>query len=932
MNISEEEFAPPPSGDPLDPLVGRNCALDLFDRALAGVRDGQPAMIEFVADPGTGKTRLLREVAARARRAGVPVLAAAGRDGHQVGQALAALTDEPSAPVRAGGPLLLLLDDLHSASPATATLLRRLAQAPPPGLLWVTAYRPRQMPSCVTTALAAGIHLSRRAVTLTPLDPASVAALLGLVEGRAAQRVHVLSGGVPRYVLAYRPGALDGPVAALRGLPAELPVDVTGAVQLDLDALTDEQRQMLEAVSVCPNGFEPALAAALADRGPEVTSDLLDALVAADLLRTDPTEASTLRFRHEVDRTVVYRALSPGRRRRLHATAARVLRELGHPVTRYAEHLSASGQCAEPATADALIEAAESGLVPRLDAIRWLTNVQRLLPAAEVTEPRRTRLEFAMADALVGAGQLRQARTLLQELTRRPLADRDQRLRAVAARARVERLLGRPFDAYALLLPYRDGRVEPHSQFLLTVEAAIAGALCAAPDAAEHARSLSLLAERTGSAVSSTTAAVVQSFVAAYTDCGIRVPETLDRASSEVDAFADTDLARHPDLLALLGWAEYFHERERSALHHFDRALDICCRAGLVALTPWLLVGRCAVTARLGSLDRARVEGEDAEEVAVAMGIDPMVALARAYRAIAVAWRSGPKAARHLADTAVLDASTRRENWYDGASQRVSVRLRFLAGDRAGSTSTLLRACGGDGLDQVELTNRACWASALAEMAHKAGRCDEARRWLDVAEGYAERLGLRGQTALTRTARARLTLEADPRCAAELAAAAADSFASLGWRLEEASARLVRARALCEAREWSAAEVELAETRRIAELVDSPPLRRSVAGEQSRAAGAAGRLPAAAAGGELTLTRREWDIARLVAAGASNAEAADQVYVTVKTVEAHLTRIFRKTGVSSRAGLAALLVSRAVDPRSAVEDRGSATRRARFER
>ncbi|SCF12011.1 ATP-, maltotriose-and DNA-dependent transcriptional regulator MalT [Micromonospora coriariae] len=920
MNTSEEDLAPAASGDPLEPLVGRNCALDLFDRALTGVRDGQPTMIEFVGDPGTGKTRLLREVAARARRAGVPVLAAAGRDGGQVQGALASLLDASATP------LLLLVDDLHTVSPATAALLGRLAQVPPPGLLWVTAYRPRQMPSCATAALAAGIYLSRRAVTLSPLDPASVAALLGLPEGRAARRVHLLSGGVPRYVLAYRPGALDGPVAALRGLPTELPVDVTGAVQLDLDGLTDEQRQMLEVVSVCPGGFEPALAGALAGRGPEVTSDLLDALVAADLLRTDPAEASTLSFRHEVDRTVVYRSLSPGRRRRLHATAASVLRDAGHPVGRYAEHLSASGQCAEPATADALIEAAESALAPRLDAIRWLTNVQRLLPAAEFTEPRRTRLEFAMADALVGAGHLRQARTLLQELTRRPLGDCDQRLRALAARARVERLLGRPFDAYALVLPHRDERVAPRSRFLLSTEAAIAGVLSGSVDAAEHARGLDLLAAQTGEPVCATTAAVVQSFVAAYSDCGIPVPETLDRASSEVDALADTDLAQHPDLLALLGWAEYFHERERSALHHFDRALDICCRSGLVALTPWLLVGRCAVTARLGNLERARVEGEDAEEVAVAMGVDPLVALARAYRAIAVAWRGGPAAARQLADAAVLDAGTRRGNWYDGASQRVAARLRFLAGDRAGSTSALLRACGGDGLDQVELTNRACWASALAEMAHKAGRRDTAARWLTVAERYAERLGLRGQSALTGTARARLTLEADPRRAAELAAAAADTFATLGWRLEEASARLVRARALCEAREWAAAEVELAETRRIAELVDSPPLRRAVAGEQSRAAGAAGRLPDAVHGGELTLTRREWDIARLVAAGASNAEAADQVYVTVKTVEAHLTRIFRKTGVSSRAGLAALLVSGGVNHRGSGEDRGSARR------
>ena len=37
--------------------------------------------------------------------------------------------------------------------------------------------------------------------------------------------------------------------------------------------------------------------------------------------------------------------------------------------------------------------------------------------------------------------------------------------------------------------------------------------------------------------------------------------------------------------------------------------------------------------------------------------------------------------------------------------------------------------------------------------------------------------------------------------------------------------------------------------------------------------------------------------------------------MTVKTVEAHLTRIFRKTGVSSRAALAALLATGAVNYR-----------------
>jgi len=42
---------------------------------------------------------------------------------------------------------------------------------------------------------------------------------------------------------------------------------------------------------------------------------------------------------------------------------------------------------------------------------------------------------------------------------------------------------------------------------------------------------------------------------------------------------------------------------------------------------------------------------------------------------------------------------------------------------------------------------------------------------------------------------------------------------------------------------------------------------------------------------------------QLVASGVSNGEVAERLFVTVKTVEAHLTRIFRKLGVSSRVGL-----------------------------
>ena len=55
------------------------------------------------------------------------------------------------------------------------------------------------------------------------------------------------------------------------------------------------------------------------------------------------------------------------------------------------------------------------------------------------------------------------------------------------------------------------------------------------------------------------------------------------------------------------------------------------------------------------------------------------------------------------------------------------------------------------------------------------------------------------------------------------------------------------------------------------------------------------------------LTATEARIARAVAAGASNREIAERTYVSVKTVEATLTRIYRKLDLRSRTELTALL-------------------------
>jgi DNA-binding NarL/FixJ family response regulator len=52
------------------------------------------------------------------------------------------------------------------------------------------------------------------------------------------------------------------------------------------------------------------------------------------------------------------------------------------------------------------------------------------------------------------------------------------------------------------------------------------------------------------------------------------------------------------------------------------------------------------------------------------------------------------------------------------------------------------------------------------------------------------------------------------------------------------------------------------------------------------------------------LNETEWRVAELAAQGLSNQEIAQRAFLSVKTVEANLTRVYRKLGIRSRAGLA----------------------------
>jgi DNA-binding NarL/FixJ family response regulator len=114
---------------------------------------------------------------------------------------------------------------------------------------------------------------------------------------------------------------------------------------------------------------------------------------------------------------------------------------------------------------------------------------------------------------------------------------------------------------------------------------------------------------------------------------------------------------------------------------------------------------------------------------------------------------------------------------------------------------------------------------------------------------------------------------------------------------------LRRARRLLDARKV------LREAHRIFEGLGARPWADRVARELV-ASGARSRRPVSNAFGGLEgLTPQELQIARAVAGGKNNAEVSAALFVSRKTVEAHLTRIYRKLEIHSRVELTRVLLA-----------------------
>ncbi|MEU7766189.1 AAA family ATPase [Nocardia sp. NPDC049190] len=372
-------------------LVGRASHLQRMDKVLADARSGSAGAVIVWGEPGIGKTRLVSEWCERAVAAGSEVLAGRGSESEQevpfgmVVQALderfAALDSQVVAKVgpnrmaelaavlpslsRGGGqsarrleverfefhravrfafdqlarrkPIVLALDDVHWADPASVELIGHLLRHSVPGLVLVLAYRPRQAPRLLVDAvLQAARESSVCELELAPLTLAEAAEALGARPDSAlAGALHFESGGNPFYLeqLARSSGKLlpipraGGAAGKEAGISVALRMTITN----ELSGLVSDTLRVLQAGAVAGDPFDLDLVTAIVESEQHRVLRSLDELVAVDLVRPTKTPGR-FRFRYPIVRRVVYDEAMPGWRYSAHKQAAEALGRRGASV------------------------------------------------------------------------------------------------------------------------------------------------------------------------------------------------------------------------------------------------------------------------------------------------------------------------------------------------------------------------------------------------------------------------------------------------------------------------------------------------------------------------------------------------------------------------------------------------------------------------
>ena len=947
-------------------FLGRAAELSTFDRLLTGASEGAPAAVLVGGDAGIGKTTLVAEAA---RRREVPLLVGRSVPMAGETIPLAPLTellrsvrrrwpevldsDPDFAPLRdwltpGSGPstgpagmlfgpvldllramtstqtLLVVIEDLHWADPVTWDLFDYVARNLTDEALVLTGtYRANEVGADVTQR--------RRLGELARVPNVHRVHLGGLERDDIAARIASRLDAPPPVDL------VDAIVARGQGNPfftdelvsahlagETIPAILSDLIATDLAELGDPAQKVAAIVATAGHDTNHGVVAALADLDETVLEAALRELIDAQLLVID-AESSAYRFRHALIGEVVYDGLLPSERVRLHRGLAGILQaqppsELAR-ADRAAElsfHLDRANDI--PAAFTALLAAADANAAfSPAAAYRQLERALELWDQAGEVAKNESRADRIWQTADLATATVGNARAV--EILERAAPYGPPSRGEAWAHERFGRALwgsgrlddsAREYEMAARLI--EQGVSEPG------LGATMAGLgqgelMFKHYDAAENwaTRAIELLgapdvdpvgwsmAQRVRGVISihrgevENGAALCRESIAAAPSAQTRALATLyygvglvgagcyhDALTLALDAVAEAQVTG-----VEASFAPYIDAVAAEALVHlgrWDEAESILARQAGRATLPVGHIRRACVRAMLA----ARRGDEDGTSSALAEGasypIDP--------------WH------RVFLDLAIADALTILGDWpaaVEMASRGWESTIEYLPQLGAQFLRYYAVAIVEDTLDSVARREEIDAAHVAADILRRVDETSAAFRSPEALEGRDVAANL----ADARASATRLT-GAD----ADAWARAASRWDELDQPLSAATARMHEAEAAASAGEAARATDALQAAHKTATDLGAPLLLSAIDAVSRRTRISVEpvtptRLPSTSIE-QLGLTAREAEVLSLVAAGRTNRQIGEALYVSEKTASVHVSNILRKLGVTTRVDAAAI--------------------------
>ncbi|MFI2103498.1 AAA family ATPase [Isoptericola sp. NPDC019693] len=899
-------------------LVGRDRELRALDDLLTDVRGGRAQVVVLRGDGGAGKSALLDRLGARAH--GCTVLRVTGAESeagldyaglHQLVAPLSGMIDRLPAPQRsalrsafglqddgrepdpflvalavlgvvkeasAQRPLVCLIDDAHRLDPVSCDVFafvgRRLAAdavlvafaAPPlPGSEALSGFHELTVAGLDDRAARTLL----RSVVPGPLDEAVLRRIVSeaggnplvLLEESRGLSGDRLAGGFATPAPGVQP---DGFAASLRGRFARLPRStqrllLTVAAEPRQDPLTIWRAALAQGLG--PADGVAAEAEGLADLG-------------------------EVRFAHPLVRSTVYRAASDSERRAAH----RALADATDPdldPDRHAWHLAHATSGCDEGVALALERSA--GRARARGGLAAAAAIRELAVGLTPDAGHRAERALRAADDMLRSGapgRARQLTSVAEAVDAGPRrAAEIYRLRAQVAAACGNQEAESLVVAARRLEAFDPGRADV--LFRDAFSAALATARSARRDGVVDVAEAILAARRTPSPAERPTAELLGALAGLVTD-GHRAgaPHLREALTAVVDAELPAEEAAGWLSLAAHGAGAVLDETTWRALS--TRAVEASRGSGWLRVLLDALGSRVALELLSGDLSTATSLARERATVAAASRKRPRSS--GPADLVVAAWQGDERRFQALATEGATDAAAGGDGSWPTVHAWSSALLRNALGEHG---EALVAA--EDGFALPEGLAVATWSALeLVEAAARAGLPDRGRR---AARHVADAAGAHATDwALGTAALCSALLGDGPEAEA--------GYREAVDRLGRTRLRFVLARAHLLYGEWLHGAGRAADARDHLGTAHDMLADMGADGFADRAGrglgAVGGHAPRRSSGAPAELTSQEAEIARLTAQGHTNPEIAAQLFLSPRTVEWHLRKIFAKLGVGSR--------------------------------